>query len=85
MRKKMDEWEISFNLRAGDRSEHFQFLANVFNWLAGESINVVNEPGWMQIPLRKEYTTTETERRNYQMLLGVTHVHSNEGSSELSS
>lgn len=24
----MDEWEISFNLRAGDRSEHFQFLVN---------------------------------------------------------
>ncbi|MFX1506384.1 MAG: hypothetical protein ACFFDC_09740 [Promethearchaeota archaeon] len=24
----MDEWEISFNLRAGDRSEHFQFNVN---------------------------------------------------------
>lgn len=24
----MDEWEISFNLRAGDRSEHFQFQVN---------------------------------------------------------
>lgn len=24
----MDEWEVSFNLRAGDRSEHFQFLVN---------------------------------------------------------
>ena len=27
-RMKMDEWEISFNLRAGDRSEHFQFNVN---------------------------------------------------------
>ena len=27
-RIRMDEWEISFDLRAGDRSEHFQFLVN---------------------------------------------------------
>ncbi|MHA2307009.1 MAG: hypothetical protein ACXACU_16645 [Candidatus Hodarchaeales archaeon] len=59
---------------------HFQLMANIFNWLAKNTIKAVETPGWMQAPIRKEYTTTETQRRNYRMLLGDGHSHSAEGS-----
>ena len=79
--------DIFTNLRGPEilkGSEHFQFIANIFNWLADEPIHFVDEPEWMQIPLLDDYTTTETERRNYKMLLGTSHVHSDEGSSDSS-
>ncbi|MFX1285257.1 MAG: Ig-like domain-containing protein [Promethearchaeota archaeon] len=70
------------NLKGSYTEDHFQFVANVFNWLAKETITDVEDPGWMTVPILKNYTTTETRRRNYKMLLGVTHVHCTEGSGD---
>ncbi|MHA1947263.1 MAG: Ig-like domain-containing protein [Candidatus Hodarchaeales archaeon] len=64
--------------------DHFQFVANVFNWLAKESVVVANFPNWMQVPVRRIFSTSETERRNYNMFLGTTHVHSDQGSGDSS-
>ncbi|MHA2174555.1 MAG: Ig-like domain-containing protein [Candidatus Hodarchaeales archaeon] len=72
------------NLVGDDMQDHFQFAANVFNWLAKKPSIQVNFPNWMQIPVRKEFTTTQIERRNYNMYLGTTHVHSDEGSGDSS-
>lgn len=70
------------NLKGPDTEDHFQFVANVFNWLGNEPITELSDPGWMNVPIRKEYTTTEVERSSYMMLTGDTHLHSSEGSSD---
>ena len=72
------------NMVGDDMQDHYQFAANVFSWLAKKPTVQANFPNWMQIPVREDYTTTQTERRNYNMYLGGTHIHSDEGSGDSS-